>query len=372
MLWTLRQRRYLAIAAGMLAVAIGCVAAGTWQISRFEQSVHDNRALDHNARAASVPLTTALVPLSGTAKNPGRLAVRFRSVSAEGSYLAGTQYLTGKIDDNVGGYYAVSPLRTAGGVVLVVRGFVADDGHGGPLPVAAAPSGTVHVTGRLDTASTGGNAVDPATQAARLGLPVYEAQLNLLAGQPGTSGLKALPKPNLSNPAGGAYEAQHFAYIIQWYLFALIALVTPFALSRNEVRDAQRRFLGIDPGEEELSTGTGIALRENGAVVRPGEVETPAVRRAQRLADRYGRSLTDGNGVPQQLRPPPMPVLAPEPGGLAARVPDSSEVPHRSHDAYHGSYNDYLWRLGLEDGESRDLPLDELPVIEIVEPDEHD
>jgi hypothetical protein len=37
-------------------------------------------------------------------------------------------------------------------------------------------------------------------------------------------------------------------------------------------------------------------------------------------------------------------------GGLTERVPDSSVVPHRSHDSYHGSYNDYLWQLGLADG----------------------
>ena len=50
--WTLRQRRYASIAAGMLVLAIGCVIAGTWQIQRFEQSVRDNDALKHNAHAA--------------------------------------------------------------------------------------------------------------------------------------------------------------------------------------------------------------------------------------------------------------------------------------------------------------------------------
>ena len=32
-------------------------------------------------------------------------------------------------------------------------------------------------------------------------------------------------------------------------------------------------------------------------------------------------------------------------------VPNSAAQPHRSHDGYHGSYNDYLWQLALADGE---------------------
>jgi hypothetical protein len=273
-------------------------------------------------------------------------------------------------------------------VVLVERGFVAADGAGNPGAVPAAPSGTVELVGRLETADTKKDhagrahaeitAINPTEQAARSGQPTYAAYLKLLARQPGTAGLTPLPKPDLSNPAGGAYEAQHFAYIVQWYLFALIALIAPFAIARNEVRDAQRRFLGVDVGELELSLSPPdrpatlpsadnrrdgeLAVRGTGELVARIEVDSPAYRRAQRVADRYGRALKLSDGAP---------VVAKTTGARPARriggVPDdapafeaadSSSTPHRSHDGYHGSYNDYLWQLGLADRDAPDVVLE--------------
>jgi len=52
-------------------------------------------------------------------------------------------------------------------------------------------------------------------------------------------------------------------------------------------------------------------------------------------------------------------------------VPSSSVQPHRSHDEYHGSYNDYLWQLGMADGQAPDVtvPGEAAPApAETVEP----
>ena len=358
-LWTLRQPRYATIAACMALVALGCIAAGTWQIQRFEQSVRDNNALTHNAHAAAAPLTTALVPATGDA--PGRDAIRFRTVTATGSYVGDTTLLDGQVSSGQGGFFVVGTLRTADGVIPVVRGFVAADSNGHRPPVPAPPAGTVQVTGRLDTESHSQTA-GAVAESRRLGVPRLQAVLKLTPGQPGGQGLVALPKPDLSNPAGGAYEAQHFAYIVQWYLFALLALAAPFLLARNEVREAQRRFLGIDPGNLELGThpreaagrssGAEIAVRAAGTVVRAGAADPATLARAKRLADRYGRSLSMGPAAgPLPGSAPPLRAPAPA-GGLSERVPNSADVPHRSHDGYHGSYNDYLWELGLADGDA--------------------
>ena len=48
-----------------------------------------------------------------------------------------------------------------------------------------------------------------------------------------------LPGPDLSNPAGGAEEPQHAAYVVQWYLFALLALCAPFVMAAAERRRDQ-------------------------------------------------------------------------------------------------------------------------------------
>lgn len=365
----------------MVAVALICVAAGTWQISRFEQSVRDNDALDRNARAAAVPLTTALVPLVNHGPAPGRDAIRFRTVTASGSYVADAQeFVRQESLNGTSGYYVLNPLRTATGVLLVVRGFVADNGQRTPpATITAPPAGLVHITGRLQTTGTKDDAareldngeiesINPAQQTARLGAPVYATYVTLNAHQPGTSGVAVLPDPNLSNPAGGAVEPQHFAYIIQWYLFAILALAAPFAMGRSEVREAQRRFLGIDPGNEEfgiaprseqdprlqLSAATPpggvVAISRSGTVVRRGEPTPEQWQRATQLADRYGRSLGIAHAGPANQAAPsghtgPAPSVDHE-----DRVRNSATRPHRSYDAFHGSYNDYLWQLALADG----------------------
>jgi cytochrome oxidase assembly protein ShyY1 len=78
--------------------------------------------------------------------------------------------------------------------------------------------------------------VNPAEQAGRIGAPVWNGYAELLPGQPGTAGLTALPEPDMSNPAGGAEEPQHAAYVVQWYLFGLLALCAPFVLAAAERR----------------------------------------------------------------------------------------------------------------------------------------
>lgn len=391
-LWTLRQPRYAALFVLMSVIALVCLAAGTWQISRYEQSVRENDALDGNAHAAAVPLTTAMVPLVKQGPAPSRDAIRFRTVTASGSYVAGAQEFVRNVSLNdTSGYYVLTALRTADGVLLIVRGFVADNGQGAPpTTVPAPPSGLVHVTGRLQTASTkddkapqlGGHEIDsinPADQAARAGVPMYDTYLTLNAHQPGTSGVSVLPDPDLSNPAGGAFEGQHLAYIIQWYLFALLALAAPFVMGRSEAREAQRRFLGIDPGSEELgievgrgqdrpalsagtySAGT-LAVRSEGAVVRQGQPTPEQWQHAARLADRYGRSLGLARAGPDDdpARSGPTArthaVGARHAPGAAPTIPNSAAAPHRSKDAYQGSYNDYLWELALADGSTPSVP----------------
>jgi len=378
-LWTVRQPRYSMFAALMVVVAVGCVLAGTWQISRYRESVRDNDALRRNAHAAAAALTTALVPLVGHGAAPTRDAIRFRTVTITGSYLAvPAQLLDTSTSSGQPGFAVVAPVRTVDGVVLVSRGIVAAtaDGKSRRVPAVSA-AGPVRLTGRLETTATSNDragslpdgqiaSINPAQQAAQLQVPVFQAYVKLSAEQPGSVG--EVTEPDLSNPAGGAYEAQHLAYIIQWYAFAVLALLAPFLISRSEVRDNRRQYLGIDPGEDEfgltatdpagrlqLTAGDtsgvldALAVRDGGEVARRDWAARQLVARAERLADRYARSLgPDGAGA----------APLPRPGGRVRSdvhadtpVPNSASRPHRSHDRYHGSYNDYLWQLALAAGE---------------------
>lgn len=375
-MWTLRQRRYAALAAFMTVIAIGCVAAGTFEIHRYSEKVHDNSALRRNAHAARVALSTALVPLTGHEATGAAPDPTFRHVTATGTYLPNsTQFLADQTQDGAQGFDVVTPLRTVDGVLLVDRGFVATPELNPPANIAAAPSGTVTVNGWLQAGDTGNDRsaamghseianVNPAEQEARLGTPTYTAYLTLEKGAAGTAGLATVSFPDLSNPSGGAEQWQLASYVVQWYTFAVLALLAPFLIARFEIREARRRYLGVDEGAEEFDAtalpagpdetrdGTGLVLRAQGTVARQSDVEAQRWTSAQRLADRYGRSLG----------PDATPELAKKARRFAAggsKIRDSRAAAHRSGDEYHGAYNDQLWELALADGE--------LPAVSPVE-----
>jgi cytochrome oxidase assembly protein ShyY1 len=283
----LREPRYVALALLMLLVATVCVLAGTWQIARLAGKARANHDLRHNAHVAAAPVS-AVLPLIGTPDAPPRAhAVQFRAVRLTGTFDPTHQGLVRQrsVDDN-SGYLVLTPLRTTGGTLLVVRGFVpASDSAVGPPAVAAPPTGPVTVRARVEPAESKHDqagrlpkgeleSINPGDQAARLGPAVYDGYAELLPGQPGTAGLTAIPAPDLSNPAGGAVEPQHLAYIIQWYLFALLALGAPIAMVRAETRHVDDRDFDV-----------------RHAPAPEPESRTAEQERAAKLADRYGRAV---------------------------------------------------------------------------------
>jgi cytochrome oxidase assembly protein ShyY1 len=369
LIWTLRQRRYAALAVVGLVVALICIGIGTFEIHRFQEKGHDNSALRQNAHAAISALTTSIVPIRGAA--PETQAIQYRHVSVTGQYVVDQQqYVADKTQRGRQGFYVLTPLRTPTANLLVVRGFVpATSDETRPARVAMPPVGEVRVSGWLQTPQTSSDdfgrlghdeirSINPEEQAARLGTPVYRAALTLTAHQAGTAGLALVPLPGLGNPTGGAEEWQLASYVIQWYAFAVLALLLPFLVGRSEVRDARRRFLGIDPGAAQLDAAGVVARVLDGAAAPGGQLvardraevarraqQDQRIARATRLADRYGRSLG--------IDPDAALAAATPDGAPIARQPvvrDSSAAAHRSADSYHASYNDYLWQLALADG----------------------
>ena len=302
---TLREPRYLALSIAMVVVALACVGAGTWQIARFDLKVHENDALRTNDRAPAVPVS-ALLPVVGRPA-PSADAVRLRSVTATGRYdLAAQRFVRLRSVGGHEGYYVLTPLRTPTAVLLVVRGFVAGTADGNPpTTVAAPPTGTVTVHGRVQTAespddrpaglpATQLRSINPSDQAARLHAAVYDGYVTLEQHAPGTAGLTTIPPPSLSNPAGGAVEPQHFAYIIQWYLFALLALAAPVVMARAEQRE-QRHDDELAAAEPAEPVGPAESASAEPLAVEPGGSVEPAPsedeRRAAKLASRYGKAV---------------------------------------------------------------------------------
>jgi cytochrome oxidase assembly protein ShyY1 len=277
---TLRQPRYATLSALMVVVALGCIAAGTWQIARYEQKRHENDALRANARQAPAAVAGVL-PLIGTAPAPARDDVEFRTVTATGNYDAHAQSLVrSRTINDVTGFLVLTPFRTGDATLLVVRGFLAQPLSGEVPAIPAPPAGEVTIAANAHEPETRDDAaselsdqqvesINPEQQATRLGTPVYDGYAELKAGQPGTRDLTAIPAPDLSNPAGGALEPQHFAYVIQWYLFAVLALAAPVVMARAESRQQPTGEIDDDV---------------------PAAKPTPAELRAAKLADRYGHA----------------------------------------------------------------------------------
>jgi cytochrome oxidase assembly protein ShyY1 len=276
---TLREPRYAALSALMVLVALICVGAGTWQIVRFVDKVRANDALTTNAHAAAASVAQVL-PLVGR-PGPSADSVRYRLVTATGHYDdTNRSFVRLRTVNGTDGSLVLTPFVTNDGVLLVVRGLY----HTGPdtnPPPPSAPQGTYTIKARVQTSETDRDSaaevakgqvlsINAPAQAARLHEKVFDGYAQLLGRQPGTKGLISIPPPSLSNPAGGAVEPQHFAYIVQWYLFALLALAAPFAMVRADRKERE---------------ATGVPDRSAQAAPL-----TEAQRRAAKLADRYGRA----------------------------------------------------------------------------------
>jgi cytochrome oxidase assembly protein ShyY1 len=221
-----------------LVLGCACGAAGIWQWHRFGEKKLADDQLRAAAAQPAAPVDEVLTP--------GRTVddtVRFRTITATGTYDGTRQVLARQRQVNdTPGFLVITPLRTASGRTLFIdRGFVPATGAATLTPAAPdPPAGQVQVTARVLPSEDGGlganlparqiERIDVPALAAKDGRPSYGAFGELISSTPAEQGLSALPAPDLSNPAGGAFVAQHLAYVVQWFLFSGFALAGPVIL----------------------------------------------------------------------------------------------------------------------------------------------
>jgi cytochrome oxidase assembly protein ShyY1 len=261
---TLRQGRYLRLAALCLLAAAVCGLAGNWQYHRWHGKRTANADLRASAAAAPVPAGALLAP-----DRPLPATDRFRTVTARGSWdAAGELYVRQRQVNGALAFLVVTPLRTdEGPILLVVRGWQAATGSATQRPATPPPpTGAVDVSGRAYPSEGGGlgadlpdrqiQRIDAAAIGRRLGGGVYDGYLELASQRPDPGTLPVLPAPDLTNPAGGADEWQHLAYVVQWFCFAALALAAPFLLAVLETRETARSGKprdGGDPHDPEMA-----------------------------------------------------------------------------------------------------------------------
>lgn len=200
-----------AVAVAWIAAILGLVALGTWQVQRLAWK----RDL-----IARVEARLAAPPAPAPAE--ARPDDAYRRVYATGRFDAGRDSFVQASTVRGPGWWVMTPLRTAGGIILVNRGYVPS--RAAPPP----PSRQVTVSGLMRLTEPGGGFLrtnDPAADrffsrdvaaiAARRGLgrtaPYFIDAGNSAPGGP-IGGLTIVRFPN-----------NHLPYAITWYMLATMA-----------------------------------------------------------------------------------------------------------------------------------------------------
>lgn len=201
-----------------IAAILGFVGLGVWQLERLQWKLALIRHVE--AKLAAAPVTAPPAAWRATADDT------YTRVIARGRWLSGHDAYVQALTDLGGGYWVMTPLDTAGGRILVNRGFVPADMRGR----APAANGEDAVTGLLRLTEPGGGflrANEPAAgrwysrdiaaiaRAQRLG-PV--AQWFIDAGPNGAGW-----------PRGGmtvvTFRNAHLSYALTWFAMAALLAV---------------------------------------------------------------------------------------------------------------------------------------------------
>lgn len=205
------MKRWLLVIFALLAAG-GFVALGVWQVERRAWKLDLIASVESRLKAPPEPMQDWR---SGFAE--------YRRVSLQGRYLCDRETLVKAVTERGEGFWAMTPLRTAQGMVLINRGFV-------PSATMArwCPSDRpANVNGLLRSSEPGGGFLrsndpvgnrwysrDVAAIARTRGLPM---------AAPFFVDADATPNPG-GYPVGGltvvAFRNNHLAYALTWFALA--------------------------------------------------------------------------------------------------------------------------------------------------------
>lgn len=231
----------------LVVTVVAFVNLGFWQLHRLDERRASNERIAARLAAQPIALDDLLRTVGADVS-----ALEYRRVTVDGRYQPDTQVLTGpRSRDGRPGPQVLTVLHRGSGAVLVDRGWIPfnRDMVTAPPP----PAGDVRVEGVVRAAEPGavgdGDQVAhivPAQIAERIGAPLAPFYIELWAQQP--------PARDAPLPAGPPQlsEGSHQSYALQWFSFALIALLgyplLIWRVARDDGRDADPGD-GDDPGD---------------------------------------------------------------------------------------------------------------------------
>jgi cytochrome oxidase assembly protein ShyY1 len=228
-----------------VAVAVGCIGLGRWQLDRLADREARNAAVESAQAADPVPVGSLL-----SLNQPFASATQWRRVNATGRYdVAQEVLLRSQLDSGRAGFHVLTPLVTDDGTALLVnRGWIPIEPSGDATrapDVPTPPDGDVSVLGRVrELQPVRAARAVPAADIVRLvpvdllGLagslpyPVFSAYVELVEQQPsGRAQPELLEPPELT-------AGPHLAYALQWFLFSGLGLVGYVVFARQEAGSA--------------------------------------------------------------------------------------------------------------------------------------
>ncbi|MDT0310084.1 SURF1 family protein [Streptomyces sp. DSM 44917] len=267
----LLSRQWVILTLVTLLLIPALVWLGFWQLHRHEQRVARNDLIAGSLAAEPVPM--AELSQAGGAVDPDD---RYRPVTAAGRYDAEHEVVVRNRDNADGrlGYYVLTPLVGEDGTAVVVnRGWIPTGNDLTRVPeVPEPPSGEVTVTGRLMADETSGTTgirdrsglpdgmvmmISSQERAQALGLPVLGGYLELTDTTPASPDAAEQPE-TLPEPDHTGIGA-HFAYALQWWLFAAGVPVGWVLLARRELHDANASAAGA-PGTARTTTASAASV----------------------------------------------------------------------------------------------------------------
>ncbi len=249
------------------ALVIALIGLGFWQRSRYLEEREKSQQLQTIARATPVSLSQVI---ADSVTDPSEVpeSARYRRVEVSGVY--DSTHEVAILNRSRGGApvaWVMTPrVQEDGTAVPIVRGWIPlePSAEAPPFPGSTAPPGRVTVTGNLQLTQQRGSfgSTDPKTgeltSLSRVDLDRFEQQLPykiepawvLLDGQ----------TPTQANDSPAVIElqtkdpSQNFSYMMQWWIFALIALCGyPLVLrmvARNKAKGDQTPSDDTDPDHD--------------------------------------------------------------------------------------------------------------------------
>lgn len=235
----LLSARWTGFAVFVIVLATVCTRLGFWQFHRLEQRLDQNKVITAHLKAAPVDLAQALKPGAEVDDKS-----EFTRVRATGTYDLENQ-VTVKFTtrDGAPGVDVVTPFRLSSGqAVLVDRGWQESENTVARPAVPDPPAGEVTITGWLrQNNGADGDAIRPIKGQIRAISSVGFAKsvpYELLGGYLNLRSEDPAPATKLAaEPVPERGQGPHFFYALQWWFFALLAVVGYVWFARAEAKE---------------------------------------------------------------------------------------------------------------------------------------